>query len=162
MTSTAPIASPSTTTWRHRVLVALIVWLVVSFTVGAVTKFWPGETFFGPPYSVKFADWGYPAWFRFPVGLGELAAAGALLFPRLRFLAACLLIVITAGGLVTHLVSQDPISESVSAPLHLVLATILAIATRPTDWNEFGTSPSATGSFGLARGPRSGPNEQPA
>lgn len=89
----------------------------------------PGETFFGPPYSVKFEDWGYPSWFRFPVGIGELVAAGALLFPRLRFLAACLLMVITAGGLVTHLTNQDPVGESISAPLHLVLATILAIAT---------------------------------
>ncbi|WP_210769265.1 DoxX family protein [Occultella kanbiaonis] len=130
---------------------ALIVWLVVSFTAGAVTKFMPGETFFGPPYSVKFENWGYPAWFRFPVGIGELVAAVALLFPRLRFLGASLLMMITAGGFVTHLASQDPFVESVSAPLHLVLATILAMATRPVDWREFGTFPRMTGAFGLFR-----------
>ncbi|CAM3519099.1 DoxX family protein [Occultella aeris] len=156
MTST-PAAAPSVARWRDWLLVALIVWLVVSFTAGAVTKFMPGETFFGPPYSVKFENWGYPPWFRFPVGIGELAAAVALLFPRLRFLGASLLMMITAGGFVTHLASQDPFVESVSAPLHLVLATILAIATRPVDWREFGTFPRTTGAFGLLRRRRIAP-----
>ena len=142
---------PLGTRWHHWILVALVVWLVVSFTAGAVTKFMPGETFFGPAYSVKFEDWGYPPWFRFPVGLGELAAAVALLIPRLRFLAACLLAVITSGALATHLTNQDPIGESISAPVHLVLTVILAIATRPTDWKELGTPPRATADFGLMR-----------
>ena len=151
MTSTSRYVHPSGTRWHHWVLAALVVWLVVSFTAGAITKFMPGETFFGPPYSVKFEDWGYPSWFRIPVGIGELVAAAALLVPRLRFLAAGLLIVITAGGLATHVTNQDPLAESISAPVHLVLAVILAIATRPVDWNDFGTLPRATGDFGLMR-----------
>lgn len=89
------------------------------------------------------------------MGLGELAAAGALIVPRLRFLGAGLLMTITAGGLVTHLVNQAPVGESVSAPLHLVLAAILAVATRPSDWDQFGTFPRLTGDFGWTR--RSGP-----
>ncbi|MGH8964033.1 MAG: DoxX family protein [Actinomycetes bacterium] len=151
MTTITSEATPPAAQWRRRLLIALIVWLVVSFTVGAVTKFLPGETFFGPPYSVKFAEWGYPSWFRFPVGLGELVGAAALLFPRFRFLGAGLLMTITAGGLVTHLVNQDPLFESFSAPLHLVLAAILAFATRPADWNDLGTFPRTTGDFGWMR-----------
>lgn len=160
MTSTLSTATPPRSQWRRRLLIALIVWLVVSFTVGAITKFLPGETFFGPPYSVKFEEWGYPPWFRFPVGLGELAAAAALLSPRLRFFGAGLLMLITAGGSVTHLMSQDPLVESVSAPLHLVLATILAIATRPADWKDLGTLPRATGDFGWFRRPTPTPLSQ--
>ena len=151
MTSASRNTAPTGTRWYHWLLVALVVWLVVSFTAGAVTKFMPGETFFGPSYSVKFEGWGYPSWFRIPVGIGELVAAVALLIPRLRFLAACLLTVITAGALATHLTNNDPIGESISAPVHLVLAVILAIATRPTDWKEFGTPPRATADFGLMR-----------
>jgi hypothetical protein len=43
--------------WQRRLLIGLCWFLAFEFTVGAATKFYPGETFFGPPYSVKFVDW---------------------------------------------------------------------------------------------------------
>jgi uncharacterized membrane protein YphA (DoxX/SURF4 family) len=70
--------------WQRRLLIGLCWFLAVEFTVGAATKFYPGETFFGPPYSVKFVDWGYPSWFRFVVGAGELLAAALLVIPLTR------------------------------------------------------------------------------
>lgn len=70
---------PVRTAWQ-RACTALCWLLAIAFLMGAVTTFWPGETFFGPPYSEKFVDWGYPSWFRFVVGAGELV--GALLLVR--------------------------------------------------------------------------------
>lgn len=121
-------------TWRRRTFSVLLGWLVFSFTLGALTKFYWGDTWFGPAYSTKFVEWGYPAWFRFFVGAGELIAALMLLSPPLRFLGAGILVVITAGAVVTHLANQDPLSHSISAPVHLLLALIAAWVARPQGW----------------------------
>jgi uncharacterized membrane protein YphA (DoxX/SURF4 family) len=112
----------------------LLGWMVFSFILGALTKFYWGDTWFGPAYSIKFTEWGYPSWFRFFVGAGELLAALMLLNPRLRFLGAGILVVITSGAVATHIASQDPISQSVSAPVHLALALIIAYVAWPSDW----------------------------
>ncbi|MEU7900020.1 DoxX family protein [Nonomuraea sp. NPDC049152] len=124
--------------WRRRLLIALCLYLAVEFTIGAVTKFWPGETFFGPAYSVKFVEWGYPSWFRFVIGAGELFAAVLLVIPRrrFRFMASALLVVILIGAVITHIVSRDPLYESVSAPIHLAIMAALAWASRPAEWSE--------------------------
>jgi uncharacterized membrane protein YphA (DoxX/SURF4 family) len=112
--------------------VTVLAWLLAaSFLVGFVTKFMPGETFFGPPYSVKFAEWGYPSWFRFVVGAGELAGGILLLVPRLRFVGCLILIVILEGAIVTHVINSNPIGESIAAPITLVLAAIVAFASSP-------------------------------
>lgn len=120
-------------TWKRRLLLGLIAWMVVSFTVGALTKFYWGETFFGPAYSVKFADWGYASWFRFPVGLGELVGAALLLNARTRVHGGALLAFITAGATITHLINPDPLYQEVSAPLHLLLSLIVVWACWPAD-----------------------------
>jgi uncharacterized membrane protein YphA (DoxX/SURF4 family) len=120
--------------WQRR-LIAVMSWLLaLSFVVGAVTKFLPGESFFGPPYSEKFVDWGYPSWFRFVVGSGEFLGAVLLIVPRRRFLGAALLVVILIGAVVTHIANQDPLAESAAAPVVLALTGIAAWATRPRDW----------------------------
>lgn len=103
----------------------------MSFFVGCVTKYMPGETFFGPPYSVKFADWGYPSWFRFVVGTGELVGGAMLLFPRYRFIGCLLLMCILQGAIVTHTINHDPISESTAAPVVLSLVVIVAAVSSP-------------------------------
>ena len=117
------------TTNRAAVVLAWV--LAASFVVGFLTKFWPGETFFGPPYSVKFVEWGYPSWFRFVVGIGELAGAVMLLIPRLRFLGCLLLAVILEGAIVTHVVNDNPLRESVAAPITLALLAMVAVASSP-------------------------------
>jgi len=112
--------------------VTILAWvLAVSFVAGFVTKFMPGETFFGPPYAVKFVEWGYPSWFRFVVGTGELAGGIMLLLPRYRFVGCLLLIVILEGAIVTHVVNANPIGESTAAPVTLLLVAIVAVASSP-------------------------------
>ena len=100
--------------------------LALSFVAGAVARFAPGETFAGAPYSEQFADWGYPSWFRFVVGSGEIMGAALLLVPRRRFPGAALLGVILVGAILTHVVNQDPLSEAVMAPICLALVGIVA------------------------------------
>jgi uncharacterized membrane protein YphA (DoxX/SURF4 family) len=119
---------------QQRLITALSWLLAVSFVVGAVTKFRPGESFFGPPYSEKFFDWGYPAWFRFVVGSGEFLGAVLLIVPRRRFLGAALLVVILVGAVGTHIANQDRLAKSAAAPVVLALTGIAAWATRPRDW----------------------------
>jgi uncharacterized membrane protein YphA (DoxX/SURF4 family) len=105
--------------------------LAASFFAGFVTKFMPGETFFGPAYSVKFVGWGYPSWFRFVVGLGELIGGILLIIPRHRFIGCLLLGVILEGAIITHVVNANPIGESIAAPVTLFLVVIVALASSP-------------------------------
>jgi uncharacterized membrane protein YphA (DoxX/SURF4 family) len=105
--------------------------LAASFFAGFVTKFIPGDTFFGPAYSLKFVGWGYPSWFRFVVGLGELIGGILLIIPRYRFVGCLLLGVILQGAIVTHVVNANPLGESIAAPMTLLLVVIVAVASSP-------------------------------
>jgi uncharacterized membrane protein YphA (DoxX/SURF4 family) len=116
---------------RSRLLAGVTWYLTVSFIVGGLVKFAPGETFFGSPYSERFVDWGYPGWFRFLVGAGEIVGGLLLISRRGRFAGASLLVAILVGAVLTHIANQDPLSESVSAPVHLVLAAGVAWTARP-------------------------------
>ena len=127
------MATSPSRVWPRRLLVAACLFLALEFTVGAVTKYWPGETFFGPAYSVKFTEWGYPSWFRFVVGTVEIIGATLLVVPRgwTRFLGSCVLVTLLIGAVTTHLVNQDLLYQSVSAPVHLVIMAAVAWAHRP-------------------------------
>lgn len=122
--------------WRRRLLAALCWFMAFEFAGGGAVKFLPGETVFGPPYAERFTDWGYPSWFRFVVGGGELVAAALLLVPRRRYAGAAILVVVLTGAVLTHVVNQDPLGESVSAPIHLALAGLVAWAHRPVGWRD--------------------------
>lgn len=116
--------------------------LAISFFFGAVTKFAPGETFFGPPYWEKFVEWGYPSWFRVIVGTGELIGGVLLVIPRFRFVGCVLLALILEGALVTHIVNNDPLAESIAAPVTLLLIVMVAIPSSPFEWRRLATAPA--------------------
>jgi uncharacterized membrane protein YphA (DoxX/SURF4 family) len=110
-------------------------WVVAaSFVAGGGAKFMPGAVGEWPPYSERFVDWGYPSWFRFVVGSIELAAAPLLVMPRYRLVAAGLLLPVLNGAIVTHIINSDPISESIAAPVVLVLVAVIAWVSAPWDW----------------------------
>jgi uncharacterized membrane protein YphA (DoxX/SURF4 family) len=48
-------------------------------------------------------SWGYPLWFRFPIGLTEIAFAIALLIPKYRKLALYGIFIWTIAAVITHL-----------------------------------------------------------
>ncbi|MFA1537853.1 DoxX family protein [Actinomadura monticuli] len=121
-----------------RLMTVLYWFLALEFALGAVTKYWPGDTIFGPAYSVKFVDWGYPSWMRLVVGALEGIAAVLLVIPdkRTRFLAATTLVLVLTGAVTTHIVNHDPAAESWAAPTHLVIMGVLALANWPADWRD--------------------------
>ncbi|MFK4089333.1 DoxX family protein [Kribbella sp. NPDC020789] len=113
-------------------------YLAVSFTIGFATKFWPGPTFFGPAYSEKFVDWGWPSWMRFVVGALELVFGLAMLVPRrrVRFIGATGLVFVLIGAVTTHLLDTAPVYEELSAPIHLTIMIGVALANWPPDWRD--------------------------
>ena len=127
-----------------RLMTVLYWFLALEFALGAVTKYWPGDTFLSSAYSVKFADWGYPAWMRFAVGTLEGIAAVLLVIPkrRTRFIAATMLMFVLTGAATTHIVNHDPLVESWAAPLLLVVNGIIALVNWPSDWRDLLRAPA--------------------
>ena len=138
-----------TPVWQRRLLSGLSWFIAVELFLFAPFKFYPGGVLGYPSYPVKFMHWGYPAWFSFVIGGAELLAAVLLVLRRRRFLGAVLLVLILTGAVTTHLTNHDSLADSWSAPVHLVLAGIVALAYWPTDWRE----PLAFGRRGEASTP---------
>lgn len=128
----------TTRVWRRRLMTGFYWFVALQFMLGAITKYWPGETFVGPPYSVQFAEWGYPSWMRFVIGTLEGISAVLLVIPsrRARFLGATMLAFVLTGAVTTHIINHDGPAESWAAPTHLVIAGILALANWPADWRD--------------------------
>jgi uncharacterized membrane protein YphA (DoxX/SURF4 family) len=107
---------------RATVLWTLSVLLALLFLLSGSGKVLNGKASDGTPFDQEFVHWGYPAWFRFPVGAAELAGAVGLLVPRLRPYAAAGLAILMAGAAATHL----RIGEAAYAPIPLVLGALAA------------------------------------
>ena len=103
-------------TWTLSVLLTLL------FLMSGSGKLLNGETSGGVRFDEQFQLWGYPSWFRFPVGLAEVAGAIGLLVPRVRPYAAAGLAAVMLGAVVTHL----RIEEHAAAPIPLVLGLLAA------------------------------------
>jgi uncharacterized membrane protein YphA (DoxX/SURF4 family) len=122
--------------WRRRILVGLCWYMAVTcFAFGAL-KFYPGEALGFPSYFDRFEAWGFPRWFSMVVGVGEIFTGITMLLPRRRFLGAPVFFTILVGGIVTHIINHDPLAESISAYIHLMLSGIIALACWPADWRE--------------------------
>ena len=48
-------------------------------------------------------SWGYPLWFRFPIGLTEIALAVGLMIPRFRKITIYAIFMWSIAGAITHL-----------------------------------------------------------
>jgi len=121
-----------------RLVTAAYAFVALEFLVGAVTKFWSGVGPLGSDYAVKFADWGYPSWFRFVVGTIELVCAVCLVSSsrRFRFVGAAGLVLVLDGAVTTHIVNHDPLGEAMAAPIHLIVAFVIVLANWPADWKD--------------------------
>lgn len=115
--------------WQRQALMGLCWMLAASFIVGGFLKF----TSFAS-YPVRFVDWGYPPWFRFAVGGAEVVCGVLLFVPRMRFLAVVLILIILEGAIVTHVVNHHPLSESIAAPVVMLLTAVVAWASAPWPW----------------------------
>lgn len=72
------------------------------------------------------------------VGTIELLCAALLVIPRpqARFLGAITLVLVLTGAVTTHIVVDDSLSESLAAPVHLVITAVFALANWPADWRQ--------------------------
>ena len=119
----APIA-PRPSKVRTIVLWSLSLLLALLFLMSGFGKLTNGETAGGMTFDEQFVAWGLPAWFRFPVGLAELAGAGGLLVPRLRFYAAAGLTAVMGGAVLTHLRLEEYAFAAIPLVLGLLTATV--------------------------------------
>ena len=87
--------------------------------------------FMGDTWVTMFIGWGYPAWFTYVVGIGEVSLASALLVPRLASYAAMGLIAIMVGALATVL-----IHESSLGPLGPVIHMGVLVVILRTRWSR--------------------------
>ena len=60
-------------------------------------------------------SWGYPLWFRFPIGLTEIAFAIALVIPRFRKVIIYGIFIWTIAAVITHL--QAGQANMIAAPI---------------------------------------------
>jgi hypothetical protein len=120
--------------------------LALEFALGAITKFWPGETFVGPAYSKTFVEWGYPSWMPLVVGALEGLSAILLVIPssRTRFLGATILMFVLTGAVTTHIVNHHELLASWAAPTQLVITGVIALVNWPADWRDILRAPSPT------------------
>lgn len=135
------LAMASATRFRTIAAWTLSVLLAALFLMSGYGKLTNGQTTGGLSFDEQFVAWGLPAWFRFPVGLAEVAGAIGVLVPRLRFYAAAGLTLVMGGAVLTHL----RIAEYGVAVVPLVFGSLAATdawLARPA-WVQ----------QGLARGP---------
>jgi putative oxidoreductase len=107
---------------RTVALWSLSVLLSLMFLLSGSGKLLNGETSGGVRFDEQFELWGYPAWFRVPVGVAEVAGALFLLAPRARSFGAAGLTLLMAGAVVTHL----RVGEAAFAPVPLALGVLAA------------------------------------
>jgi len=76
-------------------------------------------------------SWGYPLWFRFPIGLSEVVLAIALLIPKYRKLTIYAIFIWTVVALFTHL--QAGQANMIGGPiLFSVIAGVILLLSRET------------------------------
>ena len=74
-------------------------------------------------------SWGYPLWFRFPIGLSEIALAIGLLIPKYRKLTIYAIFIWTMIAIITHL--QAGQVSMIGAPILFgIIASVILLMTR--------------------------------
>src|SRR3982750_2401797 len=87
-----------TTRTKNSIAWVLTVLLAFAFAGSGITKL------LGVEMQIKnLESWGYPLWFRFPIGLTEIAFAIALLIPGFRRITIYGIFVWTIVAILTHL-----------------------------------------------------------
>lgn len=122
--------------YQRRLVTGLSWFIAVQLFLFGPLKFSPVGFFGYPSYPEKFVAWGYPSWFSFVVGACEIFAGVMLILPRRRFLGAAVMLFILTGAIATHIINHDSLSDSIAAPIILVLSAIVALATWPADLRE--------------------------
>src|SRR4051812_11200901 len=114
----------------------IIVWilaglLAVAFVASGITKV------LGVEMQIKnLESWGYPLWFRFPIGLTEIAFAIGLLIPRIRRMTINGIFIWTIVAVITHLQAGQP-KMIIAAIIFGVIAGVIFFLTKEKAVNQF-------------------------
>ena len=76
-----------------------------------------------------FATWHFPIWFRYFIGVIEIAAGLLILWPRTAMIAAVMIVIVMLGGMATHVWWGKP-RETYHEAIPLALASIVAVSRR--------------------------------
>ena len=82
-------------------------------------------------WTMKFAHWGYPAWFPMAIGVAELLGGILLLFPRLATIGVGILAVIMVGALYTHFANHEGLQVLRPIMFLLVLGVVVWLRRPP-------------------------------
>ena len=112
--------------WGEMVLMVFLSLLFI--VMGGVTKL-SGAQF----QRDTFAHYGYPLWAMYLIGALELALGVLILFPRFRFMAACGMVLITIGVVMSVFkIGEFGLGLLVSPPVIVMLcAGMVALLCRP-------------------------------
>lgn len=82
---------------REAAIWAITLFLFQAFVTAGYLKLLEGSG-----WTEAFTAWGYPAWFRQMVGVGELLGAVLIMWPRWASYGATLILLIMVGAIATH------------------------------------------------------------
>ena len=107
-----------------KILKSVGLWFVTLGVAGLFLMSGAGKLMASDPYPASFAKWGYDVWFMYVTGALEVAAAVALLVPRVASLGALALGGVMAGAAVIHLTHGEYAFIGVNAVLFGALVLI--------------------------------------
>lgn len=118
------------TNFKNGLPVALCLIPVLEFILDGALKPGVGGATSGSPYIPKFVSRHYPAWLFFITGIFGLLSAFFLLSPRTGFRRASILLILSAGVLLTYVFNRNAPGKNSSMPLRLLLTGIVTWITR--------------------------------
>jgi uncharacterized membrane protein YphA (DoxX/SURF4 family) len=114
---------------KRAIAVEVVLWIVTLFLALIFFRQGLGKFPDDGGWARAFAGWHFPVWFRYGIGVVEIAAAVLLLWPRTAFAGASLIVVTMLGGMATHAYWGHPEQMGHEA-LPLVLAIIVGLGRR--------------------------------
>ena len=113
-----------TTKTQNSIAWVLTALLALAFAGSGITKL------LGVEMQIKnLESWGYPLWFRFPIGLSEIAFAISLMIPGFRKITIYGIFVWTIVAVITHLQAGQA-NMIVPSLLFSVIAGIIILLTK--------------------------------
>ena len=106
-------------------LLTTILWILVALFVGPTFYFGYVKVIAEPDKVRKFSTWGYSIKVMQLIGVIEIIAAVAILFPEIRLFGIIVWAVLLTGAVFTHLVHKEPKKEVISVLSILVHLMII-------------------------------------
>jgi putative oxidoreductase len=98
---------------KQKITIILKYLLMLLFLLAGGSKFLASDI-----WQTKFINWGYPAFFHYIVGLGEMLGGIGLLIKRMHFFSSSILIIIMFGAVFTHFIHNQ--ADEIVRPLSYI------------------------------------------